>query len=203
MSRRSRLIGLAMAAAMLAACASGGYVYHEDGYWSGRPPARAVVVYDLGSACAPWYDPFGYGGVHPWYPCAGAFGLGPYYGYGGYGYYGYYLPHGYYHGPGPQLGERRDARDQGRWMMQRERPDLAQFPRYEDLAPQRRRDIGGGDRAWPASSGAGFQDSRASRSGIGSASSARGSARMSGGFGERSSSAGTSAPRVRESRQEE
>lgn len=201
MSNRWRLFGLAVAAVTLAACAGGGYVYHEDGYWSGRPPARTVVVYDQGSACAPWYDPFGYGGVHPWYPCGGAFGLGPYFGYGHYGYYGYYNPYWYYHSPRPQLGERRDARAQGRWMMQRERPDLAQFPRYEDLAPQRRRDTGGGDRSWPQSGFGGYQESRSSRGGIGSASS-RSSSVSSGGFGGRVSS-GASAPRSRESRQEE
>lgn len=202
MSSRWRHFSLALAAVVLAGCAGGSYVYHDDGYWSGRPPARAVVVYEQGSACAPWYDPFGYGGVHPWYPCGGAFGLGPYFGYGHYGYYGYYNPYWYYHGTRPQLGERRDARDQGRWMMQRERPDLAQFPRYEDLAPQRRRDIGGGDRAWSQSGFGGFQESRSSRSGIGSAGSSRGASASSGGFGGRVSS-GASAPRARESRQEE
>ncbi|MFO1496375.1 MAG: hypothetical protein U1F26_17140 [Lysobacterales bacterium] len=198
MSKQGRLIGLALALAALAGCASDGYVYHEDGYWTGPTPARAVVVYDASSACAPWYDPFGYGGVHAWYPCSG-FGPGPYL---GYGYYGYYDPYWAYRAPRPSLGERRDAREQGRWMMQRERPDLAQFPRYEELAPQRRRDIGGGDRAWPSAGFGSFPDSRASRAGIGSGS--RGSSGLSAASGGRlSGGASAPAPRVREARNEE
>lgn len=156
------LLGLALLA--LAGCATDGYRYHRDGYWSAGEAPRGHVVYAAGYACSPWYDPFGYSGAQSWHPCFGSgYAHGPY---AGGGYYALYDPYWPYF---RQIAAPRDAREQSRWMNQRgEAFSTTQFPRYEDLAPLRRRDTGGADRAYRERALPRAYESPASRPGIGS-----------------------------------
>jgi hypothetical protein len=147
-----------------------------------------VVVYDASYACSPWYDPFGYGGVHPWYPCLGnGYVLGPFYGGGFYALYDPYWPY-FGYGPAPRVA--RSARQQARWLApQTDQPTMS-FTRYEDLAPGRRRDLGGGTRAYPDIGGRG-SSYPIGRSGLGSAVSSGGRGQSSYGTGRSSTGMGS------------
>ena len=149
----------------LAGCAGDGYRYHDDGYYTSAPPARSVVIGGSFSACAGWgggfgYPAYGYGGS----PCGYGYGHG--FGYGqGYGY-------GYAPWFGSGIGYWRDPYWSQRWYLPRtiEPPragararqlaadpsvDPDNFPRYEQLAPARRRDVGSGAGVWMGSGGGG------------------------------------------------
>jgi hypothetical protein len=137
----------------LTGCATDGYRYHEDGYWTARAPARSwSYQLDL-NACSFWDEPYSY--------------------YGGYGGYGRGCGvSGFYFGSLWYAGSRywRDPYWSQRWYLPRtlENPRAASRARalaaalapraqgaevlgYEDLLTNRRRDIGGGDRSYTQS----------------------------------------------------
>lgn len=150
-----RTLLLAFALVVLAGCAGDRYTRHEDGWWTERAPRAGgsiSVGYGWGASgyCRPWYGPWAYS-PYAWNGCPG-YGFGPAYGYAPYP-YRYWWPyrHGWYAPPPileqPRAGARaRNVAGAPAW------PD---FPRYEDIAPGRQRDLGG-DRAyrqrsaWPA-----------------------------------------------------
>lgn len=146
----SRWLWIAGALALIG-CAGDGYRYHDDGYYTASQDARPVVISGSFSTCTAWGGPFGH----------------PFYGYGGspcgYG-HGFGYGHGYGYGPwfGSGIGAWRDPYWSQRWylpprMIEPPRAgararqlaadpsaDPNTFPRYDELAPARRRDTGGG-----------------------------------------------------------
>ena len=148
----SRLF-LIVAALALTGCASNSYRYYDDGYYAAeREPSRAVVFSGSFSTCYSWGQPYGYPyygyGYRPAYGCGYGFGYGYGYGYGGWyggGYWGYPYWSGGWHPPqtpnGPTAGQR------ARQMAGGSIGESPEFPRYDDLAPERGRDSGGGGRA--------------------------------------------------------
>lgn len=212
---------LALAALFaLSGCASDGYRYHDDGYYTDGDARRSHVTISVGygTGCRPWYGPWSYPGVHAYgcgYGYGGWYGTGYYPGYGGYWHDPYWSQRWYLPPPtpeAPRAGQRaRHLADE---------PSLAPgyFPRYDELAPRRGRDTGGGDRAWRESRQWRQPPSEygASRATYGVSSGLSGASR-GGDFGSRSSGMGGSAtgsPRsgsaggaaraiVRESREEE
>lgn len=137
----------------LAGCASDGYRYHDDGYWSATaPPRSGLVIHGSVSSCWGWHGPAAFTYFGPWSsPCSPLF-----YGYnygngwygGGSGYdYGSYWNHPWYW---PRRANDVSAGTRAREMAaQLDRPaQPGDYPRYDELAPMRRRDTGGGDRAF-------------------------------------------------------
>lgn len=184
-----RLILVILSTAILSGCAGERYTRHEDGWWTESRPHNelrvgAGHVWGYTGWCRPWTGPWGWypSPYSPWNSC-GAIG----YGYGGYWgspWYGPY-PYGWYLPPRSIEGPRAGSRARGIAAS----PALAPvFPRYEELAPQRRRDTGGGERAfstrghWPSppSTSPSYGLGSASGRGSGLSGSARG---VSGGFG--------------------
>jgi hypothetical protein len=114
---------LLASALLLSACASSGYRYQSDGYWTAPAPRYSA---HLGySACGYYgYSPFA------WHPC---FALGP-------RWYSPYASSWYYAHPATQSSSRQRAADRARAMMA-DRDDWAhdRWQRYDDLAPSRRR----------------------------------------------------------------
>jgi len=150
----------------LAGCANPGYRYADDGYWTSSRNTSTVVVSMGWGGCGGWGTAFGapfhvYGHGHaygyaygPGYPFGhgwGACGLGfgGWYG-AGLGYWrNPYWPYPWYLAPHDNrpltAGER--ARQIARYPAEA----LGASSNYDDLAPARRRDIGGGDRSWTSS----------------------------------------------------
>ncbi len=162
----------------LVGCAGSGYRYDDDGYWWAPPRAPTLIVAAGWGGCSGWGGAFG----HPLY------GYG--YGYGSYWRYGW-SPCGYGYGPGSWYGAGvgywRDpywsqpwylpprtigpppAGARARHLANHPNENLTAYPRYEDLAPSRRRDPGAGDRSWTTGGGAYAPVSApAGRGGIGS-----------------------------------
>mgnify|MGYP001179597817 FL=1 len=145
-----RILIALLAAMVLGGCASDGYRYHDDGYYTaGEAPRRHVTVsIGYGIGCRPGVAPWSYPGA---YGCG--FGYGSWYG-PGYGYYPGYG--GYWHDPywsqrwylPPRTPEAPRAGQSARHLAEEPTLGPGNFPRYEDLAPQRGRNTGGGDRAW-------------------------------------------------------
>lgn len=176
---------LMVAALALAGCASDAYRYHDGGYWTAREAQRVSVSYSIGysygGACSLGYSGYGYPRFgYGWSSCG--YGYSPWYGGAGFGYWSdpywsqrwYLLPRTI---EAPRAGARARALASD--------SDPVTFPRYEDLAPTRQRDLGGGDRAWRVMS-APERGSVASQQGLGSVRYERSSG-MSGGFGNRES----------------
>lgn len=207
----------------LAGCAGDRYTRHESGWWTESAPrggASVSIGYGWGSAwhCRPWYGPWGYA-PHAWGACGYGFG------YSGYGYvhpgaWWWPYPQGWYLPPRTIEGPRAGARARH---LAGEPAEFA-FPRYEDLAPQRRRELGGGgaDHArqpWPnLRSGpdprrdprqGGLSGARDSSWGGGLSGSSRGSSNFGGSSrasapsAGSSRSAGSSARSISESREEQ
>ena len=144
-----RIFLVATAALFLGACASDGYRYHDEGYWSAtHRPSNFVVVYDscFGSRA------YGFGpSWYPWHPCSG-YAYGPYFGHGGfYALYDPFWPYshrwpGHWYENNGRFGSTNGrAGDQARGMGAN-MADTSErtFTRYEDLGPLRRRDLGSG-----------------------------------------------------------
>jgi hypothetical protein len=145
---------LILSITVLGGCASDGYRYHQDGYWTARTPARpSIAVYGSFSSCwggygAAWYPYYG-GWASPCTPLS--YFQGPWW-YGanyGYGYDPYWASRWYL--PRPMNSVRAGSR--ARALVNETPPQLqpGNLPSYYDLAPARRRDIGGGDRAYESS----------------------------------------------------
>ena len=148
-----RRIFLLLALLTLSACASNGYRYHDDGYWTARSPARSsVVFYGSISSCWGWQRP-----IYPWYgswasPCS-PYSYFPGAGrYGGYGYgYGHgYSPYWHDHWYLPRTPDQQTAGARARALAAERASalDSGGYPRYDDLAPARQRDTGGGGRVF-------------------------------------------------------
>ncbi len=147
-----RRIWLLLALLTLSACASNGYRYHDDGYWTARSPARSsVVFYGSISSCWGWQRPV----IYPWYgswasPCnpySHPFGGGWYSGHGyGYGYNPYWNDRWYL----PRTLDQQPAGSRARALAAERAASLDSggYPRYDDLAPTRQRDTGGGGRIY-------------------------------------------------------
>jgi hypothetical protein len=177
----------------LVGCAGSAYRYDDDGYWWAPPRAPTLIISAGWGGCSGWSGAFGY----PYYGYG--YGYGAHWGYGwspcGYGHgYGYGYGPGRWYGAG--IGYWRDpywsqpwylpprtigpppAGARARHLASDPDEDLTVYPRYEDLAPSRRRDLGGGDRSWSSGGGAYAPvPAPAPRGGIGSA--------MQGGAGAR------------------
>lgn len=151
-----KLFWLGLAAILIGACASDGYRYHQDGYWDGARRSRtSIVVYGgYGGGCSRWISPLGYGPAwYPWHPCfGGGYAYHPYYGNGFYALYDPFWPYGYgrpYRYGAPTQGASLERAEDEARRLSGNLGDGSQrgFPRYEDLGPLRRRDlgVGGGD----------------------------------------------------------
>ncbi|MBK8068652.1 MAG: hypothetical protein IPK27_13790 [Rhodanobacteraceae bacterium] len=215
---------LALAALMtLGGCASDGYRYHDDGYYTAGDARRSQVMISVGygAGCRPWYGPWSYPGAHAYgcgYGYGGWYGPGYYPGYGGYWHDPFWSQRWYLPPPTPEAPR---AGQRARHLADEPSLGPGYFPRYEELAPGRNRDTGGGDRAWResrqwrqppaeygssrATFGASSGLSGASRDYEGSFGGSRGSGLSGSSMGSaRSSSAGGAArAMVRESREEE
>jgi hypothetical protein len=151
-------------AVLLAGCAGNGYRYDDDGYWWAPPRAPTLIVSAGWAGCSGWNGAFGhpfygygygYGSYwrQSWSPCGFGYGYGPGSWYGaGLGYWrDPYWSHPWYLPPrtiGPLPAGAR-----ARHLANRPQEDLTGYPRYEDLATSRRRDLGGGDRSWTSGGG--------------------------------------------------
>ncbi|GMU42931.1 MAG: hypothetical protein IT479_14145 [Xanthomonadales bacterium] len=149
-----RLIAV-FALALLSGCTAERYTRHESGWWTERAPGASVGVdVSYGWYCRPsWYGPWGHT-PHVWGVCGYDYGYG--YGRAGYGYaypgtWWWPYPQVWYLFPRTIEGPRAGAR--ARHLAGA--PMFPEFTRYEDLAPQRRRDPGddtayGARDSWPA-----------------------------------------------------
>jgi len=141
-----RLLLLIATSMALSSCASDGYRYHDAGYYTAR--ARpAVLVVDYGNACGFGFSGFGfsrygYGRSAYGYPCGSGFGYSL--GYGSW-HGANYWAHPYWSQPwyAPRAAEHPSAGMRARSWAQTSAAEAA-FPRFDDLAPARRRDTGSG-----------------------------------------------------------
>jgi hypothetical protein len=148
----------------LVGCAGSGYRYDDDGYWWAPAREPTLIVSAGWGGCSGWGGAFGhpfygygYGAHlrHSWSPCGfghGYYGPGSWYG-AGIGYWRdpywsqpWYLP--------PRTIGPAPAGVRARHLANYPQEDLTAYPRYEDLATSRRRDLGGGDRSWTSGAGA-------------------------------------------------